>query len=619
MTTPACSLCDAPEVRPRRHLTSDENGRTICQSCVEAGVRAYHKGGVSLTIPPAPAPPNQCALCAGDTSVGATYRSDLRRAVCQACVEKAVRAHVAGGVRLDVPAPPLPLDRCALCGRIQENGVFFVTNPPLGSACGPCIEECMALVEERRGDIAFDEAASPDTPTTPAEVRNLVRRLVRPELPSEAEYSARQQEILVRWLTPSAGGGPAPSVSADEVAQLLPDYLRFREYIEERLAPVGARMKEQEREHHNRRLAPSDYAAMLEQAIPVFIRPLGAAGTGPALFGSFLSRLVEQVRNGGPHEVRDILPVLFAPELRSPEINGGAADPKSDGLFINSLVRPTLARLKASANAVSSHDGRPYFVHLIIEGAERSKGPVKLPYRIAVLFSQSHGGTLASPSERPLLLRLLERALASDVLDGRVRVDALGPFAPIVENAIRAVALETRLTPGRLQLAATMLTLRALLALVTDDEKTDVLRTVLGLDVAGFPPPLSWMPGATFDDWFLDKVRIPPRDNPKADASFLRALRLRDSLLFHEKLLYLAAYSHSDPDRRAELAGAIERPIRFGASATPAPSTPFDLTSTLNLRVSQPRDLLSIFSRYLSVNLKNEADALSALRDSPSA
>ena len=474
----------------------------------------------------------------------------------------------------------------------------------------------MALVEERRGDLAHEGAAVPDAPSTPTEVRNLVRRLLRPELPPEVEYTARQQELLVRWLAPAADGGPAPSVTADEVAELLPDFKRFRAYIEDRLAPVGERMKERERAIADRRPTSTDYADMLESSIPVFLQPLGAAGTGPALFGSFLRRFAAQIRSGGPHEVHDLLPALFAAELRSPEINERAADPNSDGLFINSLIRPTLARLKANApTAHASHEGRRYFLQLLIEGAERSRGPVKLPYRIALLFSQNHADTLATPSERPFLLHTLERALATGAVKEHVRVDALGAFAHLVEDAVRSVQPGTRVAPHRLSLAATMLALRALLAVLTDDEKTSVIRAVLGLEVAGFPPPLSWRPGTTFDDWFLEKVHISTSPDAKADASFRRALRLRDSLFFHEKLLYLAAYCSADPMRRSELAGAIERPLRFGATATPLPSTPFDLSAALELRVSHPRDLLSIFSRYLAVHLEKEAAALAAFSD----
>ncbi len=478
----------------------------------------------------------------------------------------------------------------------------------------------MALIEERRGDIALEEAGSPDAPTTPAEVRNLVRRLLRPELPPDLEYSARQQEILVRWLAPSTDGGPAPSITGDEVAELLPDYKRFRSYIEERLAPVGARLKDRERELANRRPTPADYADMLEAAIPVFLQPLGAAGTGPALFGSFLTRFAAQIRAGGPHEVRDLLPALFAAELRTPEINERAADPQSDGLFINSLVRPTLARLKANGpTALATHDGRRYFLQLLIEGAERSKGPVKLPYRIAVLFSQNHAETLATPSERPFLLHVLERVLATGILTDHVKNDALGGFAPLVESAVRSVAPGTLVAPHRLSLAATMLTLRALLAVLTDDEKTALIQAVLGLEVSGFPPPLSWRPGTTFDDWFLDKAQIASRPTTQADLSFRRALRLRDSLFFHEKLLYLAAYSHADPVHRSELAGAIERPPRFGASATPPPAAPFALSTALELRVSRPSDFLSIYARYLSVHLEKEAIALAAFAPPPPA
>lgn len=614
MTTPACSLCDAPDVRPRRHLISDENGRAICQSCVESSVRAYQKGGVALAIPPSPQPPNQCALCAGDTSVGATYRSDHGSGLCQACVLKVSRTFLYD----DVPPETfvqVSLHRCNLCGKAHDEVPLMITSPPHGAVCSVCVDVAKGAVAEWRAKESAEQVQAPPIPEDFDAYRELVKTFVQPGLLLRSSFAPQQQDILVDWLAPRPDGRPSATITGDEAAQLLPTFGVIRTFLRDALAPVFGIAKQRLRVREDAPLAPEEIAALLETAIPRLLTPLGAAGSGPALIESFLRRFAQRIRDGATLEVYDTLPVLFGPELRDPIFNEHAADPLRDGLLINSLIRPTLTRLKGRGLTAAVASGNRHFVfRIMIEGAERSRGPVKLPYRIAVFYSQVHATAFQVPYERPDLLRFLETAIAEHALSDRVRSSVLGPILPVIERTVANLPLDHPMPRPRIRLAAMLRAVEFLLPVLTDDEKTWFLCAFFNLELPGLPPPVQFAQGQTYVDWFLDAVKIPSRGNPVADSSFQRALRLRDSLFFGEKLSFLAIYYHAESlDARMRLSVPVERPVRLGAYNIPELPLPADLSSVMRLRASREDHMLAFLDTWLSKDLPQTLSGIMAL------
>jgi hypothetical protein len=562
-------------------------------------------------------PKASCAVC-GRVPEGSTRHltNEHGRVLCQACVEEAVALFRSAGLRFAGDAPPAVVHaegRCCLCGKPPNPDDAFVVNAPHGTACAACIDECHALVLERRADIAWEEDAPDDAhldeavardgpPRTIEEVQAYLQQALRPGYFARARLSKRQREILLRTLLPLDDGTPGPAITGGELADLVPAVAAFRAYVGDRLKPLMVLVKEQERVAADAPLTPADRAAILCAATPGLLAPLGAAGTGPALLGSFLARLAARVETGEPAEVRDTLQALFAPEFRDPVINERAADPARDGLLVTSLVRPTLARIKAAETAVRVvHGGRTFLVRLVIESAERSHGPVKQPYRIAALVLQDHSASLAAPSERPRMLALLEHAITERGIAEALRTEPLAPFAPLIERAVASVAAERGVAPARLRLAAVSAVVGALLTILADDEKTWLITAVLGLSVRGLPPPRDWAPGQTFDDGFLSAVVIPSRGAPRDDATFLWALRLRDSLTFSEKVLLVTAYVLAPTvEARTALRMQVDRPVLAGPDSVPAPATPPDLASLLALRASSIVDLTLVFERWLT-------------------
>ncbi|MEO6326504.1 MAG: hypothetical protein ABIQ65_17910 [Thermoanaerobaculia bacterium] len=300
----------------------------------------------------------------------------------------------------------------------------------------------------------------------------------------------------------------------------------------------------------DRQLAAADKAALLRAATETLLSFLGA-GDARQVMLSFLARLAEQLERGELPTVTAVLPKLFAPELRNPTLNPNASDPEKDATLLTSLVRPTLSRIKATpVDARVSLRSRSYLVNLVLEGPEKSRGPVKLPYRISVQFRHDFSASLEQSPWRPVLGRKLQQLLTSYDPSVVFPLDRLGRFGPAIRRAVELAGYSNDGERAVFMAVASMKLVELLLPVLSDEEKARFLGFLLDLPLREGPVT------GRFQDWFIAAAEI--ADSEEGDPfiePFKTCLRDTDALHFREKLFFLGFFHRLPPhhEERARL------------------------------------------------------------------
>ena len=352
----------------------------------------------------------------------------------------------------------------------------------------------------------------------------------------------------------------------------------------------------------------------LRGCAPALLAPLGP-GAAQALMGAFLSRLAQRIQDGEPPELRGTLVDLFAPELRDPTINDSATDPTRDGALLSSLVRPTLSRLRQAATGARwGPIGHRRVLSLVIDGAERSRGPVRQEFRIAVLSFPEYGASVTLPLHRAWLLTLLREGIDRFHPAEHLRLSALAPLDRVVRRLLDDVKDTQSPRCERLTLAAVFAVLSDVLPVLRDLEKASVLSAVFDLPLA----PRVTLLGAPRDleSWFLNAVllRAAPTDcfPPTTIISVLSSTR---ALTFAEKIVLAKLYdlARDDQEYRDRVSSCIDMLSFLGVLSVPAPEGA-SLGETLARRVSSVADYTALVARRaasaLEANIALDAGAV---------
>lgn len=345
-------------------------------------------------------------------------------------------------------------------------------------------------------------------------------------------------------------------------------------------------------------LSPTECARVLRIAIVPLLRSLGP-GDARCLMASLLERIAAQVAAGQAAEVRGLLPEVFQPELRTPELNALAHDPSKDADLLDSLIRPTISRLRAlQPSAFVRAADQTYRASLVLAGPERSRGPVRQPYRIALQLHPHRTDALGTFHYRtrlfPRILQIVSRQPGLDALP----LSRFGPFGPIASRAVEIRGYADASERAVLRLRVAVALLDHVLPLLDFDEKACFLASLLDVSLRAGPDR------PRFDDWFLQAIVLATTedDEPFADA-FLRMLLELDELSFAEKVAAIGHYRRlpaDDRDRGAFhllLKSALSRAVVPDADLLDVP--PVDLESLLPERVLHPEDFLRTVGRDL--------------------
>lgn len=345
-------------------------------------------------------------------------------------------------------------------------------------------------------------------------------------------------------------------------------------------------------------LSPTDHARLIRQATPPLLRCLGA-GDAERVFRAVLERLATQIEAGGETTLCGYLPDVFAPVLRDPLLNPHADAPAKDAAFLDSLVRPSISRLRAADPAVLVRvQSLAYRASLLLSGPERPRGPVRQTYRIGVQLHLHKTHALGASRYRERLtgqfLDLVAKAPYEDVLP-------LEKFGPLGALAARAVELRGYSSPGsrralRLQGAFTLL--RAILPLLHFEEKAAFLATLLGAEIH----PCSGT--RRFDDWFLEAVAFPDAPEDEFFDACLALVPMLDEFLFAERLAVLGHLRQLPPRHRdvntlfVAFRSALATPTRGEESVFESPVVAID--QILAERVLYPDAFVASLERELA-------------------
>lgn len=348
-------------------------------------------------------------------------------------------------------------------------------------------------------------------------------------------------------------------------------------------------------------LSPTDHAHLIRQAAAPLLRCLGA-GDAERVFRAVLERLAAQIEAGGDTTLRGYLPDVFATVLRDPLLNPHADTPAKDAAFLDSLVRPSLSRLRAADPAVLVRaQGVAYRATLLLSGPERPRGPVRQTYRIGVQLHQHKTHALGTSRYRERLtvqfIDLVAKAPYEDVLP-------LERFGRLGALAARAVELRGYSSPGsrrafRLQGAFTLL--GAILPLLHFEEKAAFLASLLGAEIH----PCS---GARrFDDWFLDAVAFPDLPEDEFFEACLEVLPMLDEFSFTERLAFLGHLRQLPPRHRdvntlfVAFRSALATPTRTEETVFESPIVAID--EILTERVLHPDAFIASLERELAATI----------------
>ena len=486
-------------------------------------------------------------------------------ALCQGCVESALREFRTGKVRLAGLLPWPEEAVCLLCDRPEAAGTFNVFDPKRGMVCSSCIEEYYRLVVERR---VGNASPSGSTASPPAAARRALLAHV-----DSSVLTVVERDVLRRYGELSLADDLGSHFSPEEFAVLKRVVALLDATVQTVYAPHAAQAKRALEEDVNRELSREAMASVVLSAMPLLVAPLGP-GSAQELMTSFLKDLAATATHTGVLEARGTLAELFQRQLREPSINPTASDPTMDEAFITSLIRPTLSRLRQLGGFTRvEHGGIVFRVHLVLGDPKKPRGPVKQVFRVAALLVQDHAASLMLPTLRPRLIALLEELVDTTGFAARLNADRLAPLDRIVDRILADTEDISATDRARLRLVAILALLAELLCVVTDDEKAQLLSGVLGLTLRDGPPIAALT--QSFDDWFLGAVRFRSGgSDPSADRAFSDALRQCSALSFSEKLVFAALYDlgAEDTPLRGRLIEAFSRLTAFGSSAiTPLP------------------------------------------------
>ena len=325
------------------------------------------------------------------------------------------------------------------------------------------------------------------------------------------------------------------------------------------------------------------------------------------LMRSFLDRLADRIANGGKDgtTAEDVLPKLFAPELRNVAWNSHADDPSQDMVLVTSLIRPTLSRLRATpVEALVGLRGRSYTVSLRLQGPEKSKGPVKVPFRITAQFRHDFSDSLGERSERTYWANALGRTLKRYDTAAVFPLDRLGEFGRCIR---RAVELGSSYTSDADRTNLTTLTTIKMLDLIllpalSDEEKRRFLSYLLGIPTPPNPDPHS------FADWFIEAAEIQDDDEWRAVTVLLKKRLIQaKGLSFGEKLFFLSVFHHlpiGGEDRfvLSSLIGGAKSEPRYERREGPRSCEQIDLNEMVRGRVENFEDFVRMAEHQIGAS-----------------
>ncbi len=489
--------------------------------------------------------------------------------ICDGCVETCVDIIAKAVVGKREGKKPEPI-RCTFCQR-SRGAVRKLATGPSGSICDECVDRVVKMLAV---DSTLMTAAVVDPPSSPFkvphpwsivdssleyEIRQLVLRPHPNSVFDEEEFKSLVANTVSLSLEEKLSIiNEVDLRSQEEIDALLPmlrDEQRAFAEIESLHSVRRAAREKRLRELHDIELEPNsphdpptyrltaqDKAAILRGTIDTLVSPLGA-GVAREFVQSFLSRIAIQLDEGKGASLSGTLLELFEPELRNATLNEQAGDPSRDGEFIDSPVRPTFTRLRATpVEASLTLRGRRYVVNLVIQDPGKSKGPIRVPFRVSVQIRPDSSWSLGlSPEQVDLRVFLFEeyrRPEAQRVF----QVDRLGRFG-LVAQVAAAPSLNDKTGWPALRLTfAVMRIIELLLPVLTDAEKAQLLSYVLDLPLAGA------VPSKRFSDWFIGAAQI--RDEPESQRltdAFKLELRRSSAYRFTEKLFLLGLYARLEP------------------------------------------------------------------------
>lgn len=348
-------------------------------------------------------------------------------------------------------------------------------------------------------------------------------------------------------------------------------------------------------------LSPTDYAGLIRDAIEPLLRCLGP-GDASRVFRVVFERLAAQVEAGGATILQGFLPDLLAPVLRDPLLNPHAGTPAQDTVFLDSLVRPSLSRLRAaSPSTLVRLRGMAYRACLLLSGPERPRGPVRQTYRIGVQLILHTTHALDTWRYRTrlmsLFLKLVGNAPYEDVLP-------LAAFGPLGAHVARAVEIRGYRSPGarrlhRLQGALTLLD--RVLPLLHFEEKATFVAELLAADLA----PRASAP--RFDDWFFGAVAFPTLPEDDFLEACLALLPMLEELSFTERVAVLGHLRQLPSGHRdvntlfVAFRAALTAPARTTDAQFTKPA--IDLDQVIAERVLHPDAFVALIDRDLAAVL----------------
>lgn len=493
--------------------------------------------------------------------------------------------------------------RCRECGRLRpQSALEHALGPGL-----PAPEDALAVEPVLYAVNPFEQRAIRAAEIPTAEGRAREGRELREALATSICMTGDEKLATL---------GALPNLTDEQLANILrilrdekAKFTRLNEQHREKLAKIEAEYAQKcealpleafipDEVTADAALPRPDHATLIRLAITPLLRCLGP-GDGERVFRAVLERLAAQVEAGGDTSLRGYLSDIFAPVLRDPLLNPQADAPAKDADFLDSLVRPSISRLRSAAAAgfVRVH-GVAYRASLLLSGPTRPRGPVRQTYRLGVQLHQHKTHALDTSRYRERLTEHFFRLVATAPYEDVLPLERFGPLGARVTRAVEICGYSSHGSRRILRLEGALMLLNALLPLLHFEEKAAFLADLVGAELR----PCTT--ARRFDDWFFDAVSYPPAPENEFFDACLRLLPMLDELSFAERLAILGHLRQLPPRHQdvntlfVAFRSALESPARTEETAFVGPLVAID--QILSERVLHPDAFVAWFERELS-------------------